>query len=211
MNRTVVFVDGFNLYHSLDRKSAYYKYKWLDIKGLAESFLTRSHEILEVQYFTALATWHPDRGKVERHEKLIEVYRDMEIKIVKGVFRETTRRCKLCKKVYIAHEEKRTDVNIAVSMLDLAYKGVYDTACLISGDSDLIPAIRKIRDNWPVKSFRLIIPIGRKADELKKACGGDRHAAQVTEKHLAGNQLPDPYLKKLFDVGRMVNRPYSWR
>jgi uncharacterized LabA/DUF88 family protein len=209
--RTIVFVDGFNLYHSLDGVPEYHKYKWLNIKGLAQSFLTRSHEIIQVMYFTALATWHPDRGKVERHKKLIEVYRDMEIRVVEGVFRETQRKCGVCQQTYVSHEEKRTDVNIAVSMVDLAYKDAYDVACLISGDSDLIPAIRMVRDNFPVKSVRLIIPIGRKADELKRACGGDHFASQITQRHLAGNQLPDPYETVLFDKGRLINRPYSWQ
>ncbi len=195
-----MFVDGFNLYHSLDGRPEYHKYKWLDISGLAAGFLTKSHSIREIWYFTALATWHPDKGKVPRHNKLITVYRDMGVKIVEGVFRETTRTCKLCKRPYVSHEEKRTDVNIAVAILDLAYRDTYDTACLISGDSDLIPAIRKVRDNFPAKSFKLLIPIGRSADELKRACGGNHFASQITEKHLARHQLPDPYVTRNFDA-----------
>jgi len=178
---------------------------------LAASFLAKSHEIVEVYYFTALATWHQDRGKVARHKNLIDAERDMDIKVVEGVFREAERFCPLCEKTYVAHEEKRTDVNIAVTMLDRAYKDSYDVACLVSGDSDLIPAIVKIRMNVPLKSFRLVIPIGRKADELKRACGGSHFASQITQKHLAGNQLPDPYVTERFDVGRMINRPYSWQ
>ncbi len=208
--RTIVFVDGFNLYHSLNSNTRYHKYKWLNIKGLAGSFLTRSHEIVDTYYFTALPTWHSDKGKIERHRKLAEIYTDLGIKVRWGVFRETERECKICNSLYIAHEEKRTDVNIAVAMLDLAYQRSYDTACLISGDSDLIPGISKVRERFPATSFRLIIPIGRMADELKRACGGDRCASQVTEAHLAGNQLPDPYIKQS-DPTRMIGKPYSWR
>jgi uncharacterized LabA/DUF88 family protein len=209
--RTTVFVDGFNLYHSLEARPEYHKYKWLDIKGLAVSFLTRLHKIVDVFYFTALATWHADKNKVVRHRRLIDVYRDMDVRVVEGVFREAERFCPLCKRTYVAHEEKRTDVNIAVAMLDLAYKDTYDVACLVSGDNDLIPAIRCVRENFPLRSFRLIVPIGRSADELKKACGGDHFASQISQKHLAGNQLPDPYVTTQFDAGRMINRPYSWQ
>lgn len=207
--RTIVFVDGFNLYHSLDAKPEYHKYKRLNIRGLATSFLTRSHEIVDTYFFTALPTWHPDTGKIERHRKLVEVYSDMGIKVRWGVFRQTVRECKICQSSYIAHEEKRTDVNIAVAMLDLAYQGAYDTACLISGDSDLIPGISKVRERFPATSFRLIIPIGRMADELKRACGGSRCASQITNDHLARNQLPNPFAK-ISDPTRMIYKPYSW-
>ena len=31
MERVVAFVDGFNLYHSLEDDTAYKKYKWLNL------------------------------------------------------------------------------------------------------------------------------------------------------------------------------------
>ena len=41
--------------------------------------------------------------------------------------------------------EKGVDVKIAVDLLVGAYEDIYDVALLISSDTDLIPAIRKIR------------------------------------------------------------------
>lgn len=41
--------------------------------------------------------------------------------------------------------EKLTDVSIAVDMVVMAFKDAYDTAILISGDGDLVPAINVVK------------------------------------------------------------------
>ena len=41
-----------------------------------------------------------------------------------------------------------TDVNIATQMIIDAYQDKYDTAMLISGDSDLVPPIKAINENF---------------------------------------------------------------
>lgn len=43
------------------------------------------------------------------------------------------------------YHEKGVDVKIAVDLLVGAYENLYDTAVLISSDTDLIPAIEKIK------------------------------------------------------------------
>lgn len=55
-------------------------------------------------------------------------------------------------------EEKRTDVNIAVYMLDDAYQDVCDQFVLVSGDSDLVPAIKMIRSRFPNKKVTVYVP-----------------------------------------------------
>ena len=60
MDKVIFFVDGFNLYHALDNKR-FYRYKWLDLSSLAQKFITKKDKIEEIYYFTALATWAPDK------------------------------------------------------------------------------------------------------------------------------------------------------
>ena len=74
MKRLMFFVDGFNLYHSLQKappfirnKKHYQKYKWLDIRKLCERFLEKDEKIVAIKYFTAFALWRPDSYK--RHEQ----------------------------------------------------------------------------------------------------------------------------------------------
>ena len=48
-------------------------------------------------------------------------------------------------------EEKRTDVNIAVFMLDDAYRDMCDQFVIFSSDSDLVPAVNMVRLRFPKK------------------------------------------------------------
>lgn len=66
MARVVVLIDGFNVYHVLQREPAYHRYKWLNYAALARGYI-RGQDTLERTYlFTTLATW--DQSKVGRHE-----------------------------------------------------------------------------------------------------------------------------------------------
>ena len=107
--------------------------------------------------------------------------------IVYGKFRRKDVNCRICHKSFKTFEEKQTDVNIAISLFELAYKDEYDTAVIISGDSDLIPSVKAVRKLFPSKSIWLIIPIGRSAEELKNYC--DRHM-RIKEIHLQTSIFP---------------------
>jgi len=138
MNRIVALIDGFNVYYSLDEKKKYHKYKWLDYRKLIETFCRPNDRIDEVYYFTALTN---SPGKRKRHEIYIEALRLRGIKIIEGKIRMREQTCKAtCKEVFIRLEEKQTDVNIAVKLIDLAINDGFDKVLVISGDTDLVPA-----------------------------------------------------------------------
>ena len=64
--------------------------------------------------------------------------------------------------------EKMTDVNIAVELLSDAFQDRYDTAFLISADSDLVPPINRIRLLFPKKNVIVAFPPDRFSKELDK-------------------------------------------
>lgn len=202
MNRIIVFIDGFNLYHAIDKNPSYHKYKWLDFSKLAQCFVTKSDTIEEIIYFTALAEWSP--AKMSRHKVFIRALRSCGIQIVYGKFRHVTRLCTMCGQYYQTYEEKRTDVNIAIYLLKLAIDDRYDTAMIISGDSDLIPAIQEAKNRFPQKNFLNITPIGRKAEAMKNAC--DYHM-KMKEIHLKSSLFPDTI--SLIDCS-YITKPSSW-
>ena len=39
MARVIAYIDGFNVYHALDRNPANHRYKWLDYKALARCYV----------------------------------------------------------------------------------------------------------------------------------------------------------------------------
>ena len=51
MKKTIIYIDGFNLYYRLKNTP----YKWLNIQKLSEFYLNpEQHDIIKIKYFTAL-------------------------------------------------------------------------------------------------------------------------------------------------------------
>ena len=82
MNRIAFFVDGFNLYHSLDSKPCYYKYKWLNLNKLAHCFVTSHDKVDKVLYFTTYATWN--QVKLVKHQVYVKALQSVGVEVVFG-------------------------------------------------------------------------------------------------------------------------------
>jgi uncharacterized LabA/DUF88 family protein len=202
MRRIVFFVDGFNIYHALNENPAYFKYKWLNIDKLSKLFIASGDTVIEVFYFTAYVTW--DSQKLARHQIYVKALQSVGVKPIFGAFRMKDMVCRICHRPYKIPEEKQTDVNIAVKLFETAVLDIWDTALIISGDSDLIPAIEAVKRAFPVKQIGIIIPIGRRAEELKQTT--DFHI-KVKEKHLKSCQFDDVIT---IDANNILRRPATW-
>jgi uncharacterized LabA/DUF88 family protein len=205
MNRVSFFIDGFNVFHSLDCQKSYHKYKWLDYSALAKCFITSKDTIADIYYFTAYAEWEP--AKKVRHQLLIRALTMQGVKIVFGKFKLRDKKCRHCHKTYQTFEEKQTDVNISIKLFQCAYDDTFDTGILVTGDSDIVPAIKAVKESFPAKRIGLVIPIGRSAEEMKNAC--DFHM-KMKEKHLTDSQFPDSIV---IDATKNItlNRPPNWK
>ena len=93
---------------------------------------------------------------------------------------------------YYTHEEKKTDVNIAVKIFEDAYLNDYDKAYIISWDTDIIPWIEAVKNNFPTKKFTAIIPVKAKWKWISKVCG-DR--ILMTEPEIKASLFPDEIIK----------------
>ncbi len=162
MHRVVCLIDGFNLYHAID-KMRREEYKWCNYRKLAKQFIKPYQNLTHVLYFTAYAFWNP--GRVERHEKFVAALQGSGVVAVLGRFKEVTRYCCECKRHYIAHEEKETDVNLAAHLLHLAHLDQFDTALIISADSDYASAIALTRKHFPQKKIGVVFPVGQKQSD----------------------------------------------
>jgi len=187
MDRAVCLIDGFNLYHAIDRLNND-ALKWCDYRQLALHFLKpERHQLLDVIYFTALANHKPDG--LNRHKLFIEALESKKVEVVLGNFKKVSRHCKNCGQKYTAHEEKRTDVNLAVRLLDLAHKDLFDTAIIISSDSDYVSALELVRKNFPKKTIGIVFPVGqRHSDELASVATFFRY---MKTSHLQKSLLPE--------------------
>jgi uncharacterized LabA/DUF88 family protein len=203
MNRVSFFIDGFNLYHALDTNPAFHKYKWLNLERLSRSFIKSEDKLAEVFYFTTYCTWDP--AKLLKHQNYVKALQLVNVSVVFGAFRSVDKTCRICHKQYKTFEEKQTDVNIAIKLFQTAVNDSWDTAMLVSGDSDLIPAIKAVKSTFPSKQVGIVIPIGRRAEELKQSA--DFHM-KLKEKHLSSCQFDD-ILE--IDGNTKLVRPASWR
>ena len=146
--------------------------------------------------------WHPDT--VERHERYIKVSRSVGVEVIHGRFLEKDIKCHKCGKHFKTHEEKQTDVNIALKILGDAIDDLYDKALIISADSDLLPVIKSVQHHAPEKEIGVMFPIGRSSFELRQNAGFRR---KMSEKLLQDCQFPDEV-----KIGNItINRPDSWR
>jgi uncharacterized LabA/DUF88 family protein len=202
MRRTILFIDGFNLYHALNNVKRYHRYKWLDFAKLAQCYVSGKDIIEDIYYFTALANWSP--SKMQRHKVLLRAQKAFGVKVVCGMFKKVDRTCRICNREYKTYEEKKTDVNIAVYLLNLAFLDRYDKAILISGDTDLIPAIEAVQQTFPSKEVGVVLPIGRSSEQLKQVCN---FHMKMKEHHLKSCMLSE---KIDLGGGLKLQRPPSW-
>ena len=95
---------------------------------------------------------------MSRHQEYVRALEASGVFAVMGHFKNKDRECHKCGAKWIAHEEKETDVSIGIAMLNDAYKGRYERAYLITRDSDLMPAIKMIRAEFPQKEIVAVAP-----------------------------------------------------
>ncbi|VDS07906.1 6-hydroxy-3-succinoylpyridine 3-monooxygenase HspA [Paracoccus haematequi] len=156
--RTIVYVDGFNLYHALDELRDD-SLKWLCLRRLSESFLRHDEELKQVKYFSAYATWMPDAHA--RHRDYVQALMAEGVKFVEGNFKKKSLKCRTCSSQYWTHEEKETDVNIAIHLVRDTLQDSYDRAIIISADTDMCSAIDMARQLSGTKQVDVIAPPGR--------------------------------------------------
>lgn len=163
--KSVFLIDGFNFYHSIKKLDS--KYHWLNYKDFCAHFLTKNDILTDVYFFTAEAYWIQDA--VIRHRVFMDACRHFGVKIILGKFKEKSGYCPKCKSLSIHHEEKYTDVNIALTAYRIAYKQEAEQIFFVTGDTDLVPSIQAIKDDFPNIRIGVIFPYGKHNQEMKTA------------------------------------------
>jgi hypothetical protein len=189
-----------HLYHAIDELGKPHL-KWLDLHALASSLCGTNESLQGVFYFTAHATWLPK--SVGRHIEYIAALRHVGVRCVVGHFKEKKRQCNACKAQWIGHEEKETDVAMAVQIVADAFRNEFDRALVISADSDLGPSIKMVKKHFPEKAVNVIAPPGRfgHARDLKPIL-------QLTSGKLAKCLLPEHADRT--DGSRIFQRPSAY-
>lgn len=149
-----VYIDGFNFYYRLFKNSNRTHrlspaLKWLDLRKLS-SRLAPGHTIDWVGYFTApIVPNHLDPDQHVRQRAYLSALETLpNVEVVRGSFRKVEKRGIQRSNpdqgvvVFDTYEEKGSDVNLGVRLVWDAARGAFDSAIVISNDSDLADAIR---------------------------------------------------------------------
>ena len=180
--RIQCFIDGFNLYHAVDNLKRPHL-KWLNLRKLIEGFTDPAlQEVQSIFYFSAFATWRPDAHR--RHQQYVEALKTVSVTPIMGRFKEKDVYCRSCKTPYKTHEEKETDVNVALWLVNEAYKNNFDEAFIVSRDSDLTPAIRMVLTEFPHKKIKVISPPNAGHSKEIGQLVGAKKLASIKQIHL---------------------------
>lgn len=209
--RTSIYIDGFNLYYGAVKNTPY---KWLDFKAVFAMLLQPHHQIDAIHYFTAQVSGKRDPQQPMRQQAYWRALQAStpELRLYKGTFLTHPVTWPLAQPsagqryaTVLKTEEKGSDVNLAVHLLNDAWLDVFDCALIVSNDSDLAESMRLVRQHHPAKLLGLVFP--------RRETGGypsrelSRHAhfvLRLGERVLAACQLPDPI------PGTRIHKPAGW-
>ncbi len=200
--RVIVYVDGFNLYFGMV-EAGLDNCKWLNLLSLVQDLLKYNQVLVDVKYFTSRVSNNPDKQK--RQTSYIEALESVGVKIYYGHYQSSSIECNRCGNIWQTYNEKMTDVNIATHMIMDAYKDLYDMAMLISGDSDLVPPIKEVHQNFKNKRVMVAFPPKRHNNSVSLVARG---SLTIGRKKLVDNQFPDEVQKK---DGYIIKIPVSWK
>jgi len=215
---TAFLVDGFNLYHSLRDAERHLagptnndpQTRWLDLPQLCRAQLhnmgrNRHTELENIYYFSALAHFleHDNPGVVDRHEKYLRCLRLGGVVVELGQFKRKTVYCKDCGSTFERHEEKETDVRIAARLFEVLQTGECDIAVIVSGDTDLVPAIKTAQRLYDSCEVWAAFPFNRHNNEVEDIADG--HVTLKAQNYTRA-QFPDPYT----GANEPIEKPNKW-
>ena len=203
--RVVVYIDGFNLYYGMWSRG-WRRYYWLDLNRLAVRLLRSGQTLAGVKYFTARVI--PDTRSVDKARRqniyleALGTLSDMDIHY--GYYLPKMQRCSTCGTTWQTYEEKMTDVNIAVELVADAYDDTFDTAIVVSADSDLARPITTIREGFPGKRVVVAFPPNRVSKLLRSLATA---SFTIGRDALRDSQLPEGVVRL---DGNVFTRPPEW-
>lgn len=203
--RVIAYIDGFNLYFGLKARG-WRQFYWLNLVVLARNLLRPHQTLIETKYFTSrIRNDPPKEHRQSTYVDALETLSPADLHIFYGKYQSETRTCRSCGASYQTHNEKMTDVNIAVEMMSDAFQDRLDAALLVSADSDLTAPVAKTLRLFPSKRVVAAFPPARSSDDLKRVVSA---YFMIGHGVLAKSLFPDQIVRA---DGFVLSRPASWR
>ncbi len=201
--RVIAYIDGFNLYFGL-KSAGWKRLYWLNLQTLAQNLLKPGQQLSFTKYFTSRVSYPPDKGR--RQSTFLDALETLnDFRIYYGHYQANPQRCRKCGNKVMIPNEKMTDVNIAVEMLTDAYQDMFDTALLMSADSDLSAPILAIKALFPEKRVIVAFPPQRHSAQLQRLAHG---YLQIGRGSLAKSLFPT---RVVLAGGFLLEKPVEWK
>jgi len=206
MPKTVVYIDGFNLYYGCLKRTPY---KWLDIAALCRHLLPHD-DIIAVNYCTALVSARPGNPSAPSDQQVyLRALRTVpNVTITLGHFLTHSVQMTLTGVVPVQRvwvdktEEKGSDVNLATHLVRDASLKRFDVGVLVTNDSDLAEPVRVVRREFGM-AVGILNPHQHHSVLLKK------HATflkRIRQSALLASQFPD----QVVDSRGVFHKPVAW-
>ncbi|MFN7065903.1 MAG: NYN domain-containing protein [Aquificaceae bacterium] len=134
--RIVIFIDGSNLFHAIR-----YMNIRMDYQRLLE-FLREDRRLIRAYFYGAIPQEKDLKKNSPEWESYLRQRRFLEELSLFGIKVKLARLKRLPSGEYV---EKEVDIMLATDMLSMAYMDVFDTAILISGDSDFSYTVEEVQ------------------------------------------------------------------
>ncbi|HIQ49002.1 MAG TPA: NYN domain-containing protein [Aquifex aeolicus] len=134
--RLMIFIDGSNLFHGIRHLNIK-----VDYSKLVE-FLREGRYLVRAYFYTAVPQERDVKKGTPEWDSLMRQRRFLDELSLMGIKVKTANLRKLPSGEYL---EKEVDIMLATDMLSLAYRNAYDTAILVSGDSDFVHTVEEVQ------------------------------------------------------------------
>ena len=206
MKRTTVYIDGFNLYYRLLRKSP--ELRWLNIVELSKQVLRSDNFVQRVNFYTATVSSKIDREVPAKQRIYLNALETLpEVAIFRGNFLVKDKWVKVKApntapefvKASIS-EEKGSDVNLASHLIRDSLTNAFDVAAVITNDTDFVEPIRIVNEEVGLP-VGILSPVPRPAKSLE---GVASFVRRIRHDHLRASQFPE------LIPNSTIGRPESW-
>jgi uncharacterized LabA/DUF88 family protein len=205
-DKTWVYIDSFNLYYgALNNHGTRAGLKWLDLENWLSKVLS-GNDVQKIKFFTARVSGKYDPTKPIRQENYFRALRTLKkFEMIEGTFLFKNQKIHITQDVNLfakVPEEKGTDVNLGIHLVNDAHNKMFETAVVVSNDSDLAGAVKIVTQELKLK-VGILNPYPTFTQKLKQ------HASfllSVREKAILKSQFPST----MTDANGTFTKPIAW-
>ena len=213
--KVVFYFDGFNFYHGFksytNSNSDWKNYYWLDFGKFCSQFVfSHDNQILhKIKYFTAPPKNEKKRSKQSALFKANNIINGNLFEVINGHYAKKFIDCyATCRENFVVHEEKCTDVNLSLAMVNDCIEGNVDVITLITADSDQVSTIKYIKSKFPHIKIKVYFPPDRKSNEIRSLMGNVVFLENHEDK-FKNSKMPG--IVENVDKTKKYTRPDSWK